>query len=57
MHIYQFSSEQISEADHSVLNFLSKRNIEIYPQWKHPRPSEVKDKGYIDKPEAKSEEI
>jgi len=57
MHIYQFPREQISEVDHSVLNFLSKRDIEIYPQGTHPFSSGVKDKGYVDKAEAKSEEM
>lgn len=57
MCIYQFSSEQISEADHSVLNFLCKGNIDIYPQQKNPYSSAVKDKGYIDKSEANSAEM
>lgn len=57
MHIYQFSSEQIYEADHSMLHFLLKVNIEIYPQWKQTCTSGVKDKGYIDKYEANYKEI
>lgn len=57
MHIYRFPREQISEVDHSVLNFLSKRDIEMYPQGTHPFSSGVKDKGYVDKAEAKSEEM
>lgn len=49
MHIYQLSREQISEVDHSVLNFLSKRDIEMYPQGTHLFSSGVKDKGCVDK--------